>query len=259
MAFRFTLAFLLAVLLSSATAYPRKERTIPERFYTSRDSASQHQGAPSSDLFIQRPVDKRGLSSPASSSSDSSWGYPCTDVIVIFARGTNEDAPIGKLVGPQLNSSLATLLASDNKSLTFAGLTQDEFPADYAGFFEGGSPNGSAAMALKLTNAANSCPTASIVSAGYSQGAQLVHKSAEKLTSTAAAHIKAAVTFGDPDNGHPIQGVPSSATKIICHSDDVVCDDNELLTILFISLFLENHLDYYLNVDAAAQFIAARV
>ncbi|KAJ6458848.1 cutinase, partial [Mycena vitilis] len=139
---------------------------------------------------------------------------------VVFARGTFEPAPIGARVGPPFNASLEVLLASENKTLSFIGV---DYPADVVGFLEGGSGEGSRAMAQQLSDAAILCPNASLVSAGYSQGAQLVHNSAKLLSSKVIAHIKVVVTFGDPDNGQSVGGISPSEIDIICHPLDVVC------------------------------------
>ncbi|KAJ7701442.1 cutinase [Mycena rosella] len=170
----------------------------------------------------------------------------CTDVIVFFARGTTETAPIGTIVGPPLEAALTTALAG--KSLTFTGV---DYAADIPGFLEGGDPAGSAAMAQDLTNAANSCPNAAIVSSGYSQGGQLVHNSAKQLSAAVAARISAVVIFGDPDNGQAVQGVSSSKVDVICHVGDDICLGGDLI--------LPAHLTYGVDTPAAAAFIAARV
>ncbi|KAJ7439217.1 cutinase [Mycena latifolia] len=170
----------------------------------------------------------------------------CTDVIVIFARGTTETAPIGTIVGPPLESALMTALGG--KSLTFTGV---DYAADIPGFLEGGDPAGSAAMAQDLTNAANSCPNVAIVSSGYSQGGQLVHNSAKQLSSAVAARINAVVIFGDPDNGQVVQGVSSSNVDVICHVGDDICLGGDLI--------LAPHLTYGADTPAAAAFIASKV
>ncbi|KAJ7080545.1 cutinase [Mycena epipterygia] len=170
----------------------------------------------------------------------------CSDVIVIFARGTTEPAPIGTIVGPPLEAALTSALGG--KSLTFTGVN---YPADIAGFLEGGDPAGSTTMAQDLTNAANSCPNAAIVSSGYSQGGQLVHNSAKQLSASVAARIKAVVIFGDPDDGEGVQGIPSSELDVICHVGDDICLHGDLI--------LPPHLTYGADTPAAASFIASRV
>ncbi|KAF7344951.1 Cutinase [Mycena venus] len=252
MIFRIALAFLR---LTSAAAYPRNaglEVSVGGRGEWNlgeiTNPVSEHQTEPE-----QFEVAKRRLPGAVSVSAElfgiatedpnSGGGYTlpqCTDVVqVIFARGTVEAPPIGDRVGPQLNDSLSTLLALVGKTLTFIGV--ENYPADLIEFFEGGSLSGSKTMAQQLTDAARLCPNASLVSVGYSQGAQLVHNSARLLSPEVLLRIKAIVTFGDPDKGESVHGVPASDIDIICHSGDVVCDGSDILDLLII-LFLEEHL-----------------
>ncbi|KAJ6616220.1 cutinase [Mycena sp. CBHHK59/15] len=170
----------------------------------------------------------------------------CSDVMVIFARGTTEPPPIGIIAGPPLEAALKTALGA--KTLSFTGV---HYPADIPGFLEGGDPQGSATMASDLTNAANSCPNAAIVTVGYSQGGQLVHNSAKQLSADVSSRIKAAVIFGDPDDGQAVAGISADDTKIICHTGDDICAHGDLI--------LPPHLTYGLDAGSAAAFIANKV
>ncbi|KAJ6574438.1 cutA, cutinase A [Mycena capillaripes] len=170
----------------------------------------------------------------------------CADVMVIFARGTTEQAPIGQVAGPPLQAALKTALGG--KSLSFAGVN---YPADIPGFLEGGDKQGSQTMASDLTNAAKACPNAALVTVGYSQGGQLVHNSAKQLSPDVSARINAAVIFGDPDNGAAVTGVSAANTKIICHAGDNICAHGDLI--------LLPHLTYGQDAQSAAAFIASKV
>ncbi|KAJ7498489.1 cutinase [Mycena latifolia] len=170
----------------------------------------------------------------------------CSDVMVIFARGTTEPAPIGVVAGPPLEAALKTALGG--KSLSFQGV---DYPASIPGFLEGGDPQGSKTMASDLTNAANSCPNAAIVTVGYSQGGQLVHNSAKQLSADVSSRINAAVIFGDPDNGEAVAGIDAANTKIICHDGDNICQHGDAI--------LPPHLTYGQDAQSAAAFIASKV
>ncbi|KAJ7223943.1 cutinase [Mycena rebaudengoi] len=170
----------------------------------------------------------------------------CSDVMVFFARGTTEPPPIGTVAGPPLQSALKKALGG--KSLSFQGV---DYPADIPGFLEGGDAQGSKDMAADITNAANSCPNAAIVSVGYSQGGQLVHNSAELLSPDVSARVNAAVIFGDPDNGDAVAGIAAADTKVICHKGDNICAGGNLI--------LLPHLTYGRDAKAAAEFIASKV
>jgi len=170
----------------------------------------------------------------------------CSDVMVVFARGTTESPPIGTVAGPPLEAALKTQLGS--QSLSFAGV---DYPASIPGFLEGGDPTGSTTMASDLTNAANSCPNAKIVSVGYSQGGQLVHNSAKQLSANVASRINAVVIFGDPDNGQAVSGISSDKVKVICHTGDNICAGGDLI--------LPPHLTYGEDATSAAQFIVSKL
>ncbi|KAF9072880.1 cutinase [Rhodocollybia butyracea] len=194
-------------------------------------------------LFITLALALTGFSAPSLDSRQA-----CADVIVVFARGTLEPAPIGTIVGPPLEGNLTTALAADGKTLSFQGV---DYPASIAGFLEGGDPTGSATMATMLTTAATSCPSAAIVSSGYSQGAQLVHNSAKLVSSDVSARINAIVMFGDPDDGQAVAGVSQSIVDVFCNAGDDICEGGDMI--------LPAHLTYGTDAPAAASFITARV
>ncbi|ESK92300.1 cutinase [Moniliophthora roreri MCA 2997] len=170
----------------------------------------------------------------------------CAEVMVIFARGTTETPPIGIFVGPPFEDALVSQLGG--RSLSFQGV---DYAADIAGFLAGGDPAGSRQMAIDITNTANACPNARIVSSGYSQGGQLVHNSAALLSRDIAARINAVVIFGDPKRGQPISGVDSSKVKVFCHDGDNICDGGILV--------LPPHLNYVVNVVDAAKFVVSKL
>nr|GAT58447.1 cutinase [Mycena chlorophos] len=182
------------------------------------------------------------LSSPVAPRAD------CADVMVIFARGTTEPAPIGTIVGPPLQSALESALQGTGKTLSFQGV---DYPASIQGFLEGGDPQGSQTMANDLTDAANACPNAALVTSGYSQGGQLVHNSAKLISSAVSQRIKAAVIFGDPDDGQAVAGVSAANTDVICHVGDDICAGGDLI--------LPPHLTYGADTPAAAAFIVSKV
>ncbi|KAF7329222.1 Cutinase [Mycena kentingensis (nom. inval.)] len=204
-------------------------------------------------------------------------GSGCADIMVIFARGTTESGTIGSTVGPAFVKSMLkavdTFPAAHGMNLSFKGVP---YPASFPGYFEGGSPQGSATMAYMLKEVASKCPNSAIVSTGYSQGGQLVHNSAQILAHEAPnvlLHIKAVVIFGDPDADQPMPDqIPPYTVKIFCHSRDAVCrsarDDGTwgtvpkiglLLAAPFIGLTLPEHLNYEKETDYAAQFVVETV
>ena len=90
----------------------------------------------------------------------------CAEYMVVFARGTSEAPPLGK-VGIPLMGNLSQAIGSQN--LNFLGVTYD---ADVPGYLEGGDSTGSSNMAATATGALNSCPDANVVLAGYRYATQ---------------------------------------------------------------------------------------
>ncbi|KAF8867553.1 cutinase [Infundibulicybe gibba] len=170
----------------------------------------------------------------------------CADVTVFFARGTLERAPIGSVVGPPFRSALRSAL--DGKSLSFVGV---DYPANIAGFLEGGDPDGATTMANDVNSIASSCPNTEIVMSGYSQGAQVTHLAADKLSSATQDRVKAVVVFGDPDNNQGFPGVLDARSITFCAQRDDICDGGATINAA--------HLSYGANAGQAASFVASRV
>ncbi|KAM3083707.1 hypothetical protein ACMFMG_002182 [Clarireedia jacksonii] len=166
----------------------------------------------------------------------------CSDVTVIFARGTTEIGTLGTVVGPPLLSALKATLGSS--SVSMQGVP---YAADVIGFLQGGDPAGSQTMANMVTSTLSSCPNTKLVMSGYSQGGQLVHNAAKLLPAATIAKVSSAVIFGDPDNGQAVQGIASSKTDVICHVGDNICQGGDLI--------LTPHLTYGIDVGSAASFI----
>ncbi|GJC83077.1 cutinase [Colletotrichum liriopes] len=137
----------------------------------------------------------------------------CTDITVVFARGTTEPGNIGLLTGPPFFDALQEQLGS--KSLAFQGV---EYPATFAGFNKNGT-DGVPSMTSFINQAISDCPNTKIVMSGYSQGALVVRSTAETLPAETMAKINSVLTFGDPRNPAAISGAESK-TKITCHEND---------------------------------------
>lgn len=58
-------------------------------------------------------------------------------------------------------------------------------------YLEGGSPSGSTEYLDTINLASTQCPDTEIVLGGYSQGGQILHNAAEKLTAAVTAQIAA--------------------------------------------------------------------
>ncbi|GLB35408.1 putative catalyzes the hydrolysis of cutin, a polyester that forms the structure of plant cuticle [Lyophyllum shimeji] len=170
----------------------------------------------------------------------------CADVTVYFARGTTEPGTLGTIVGPPFQSALQGALGS--RTLDFIGIP---YPADIAGFLAGGDQGGATTMADDVTAKASACPNTKIVISGYSQGAQVTHLAAGKLSSAVQSRVNAAVVFGDPDDGQPFPGPINNHVKTFCHDGDNICDGGVLV--------LPPHLTYGDDAPAAAAFVVSQI
>lgn len=131
-----------------------------------------------------------------------------------------------------------------------------EYPASLLdNLQEGGcDPEDAATMAALIQQAADDCPQATLVVAGFSQGAALTHRAVEQLPAGTAARIAAGVTYGDTqrqqDDGR-IPGLAADRTLIICHEGDLVCEGTLIIT--------DAHDGYENDAPDAVEFIVGKV
>lgn len=85
----------------------------------------------------------------------------------------------------------------------------------------------------------------------HSQGAQVVYKGAALLSSDLASKIKAAVLFGNPDDGQAVPNIDNSNVKTYCHVGDLICAGEPIV--------LAQHLTYGIDAPSAASYIAGKV
>ncbi|KAK1573646.1 cutinase [Colletotrichum navitas] len=175
-------------------------------------------------------------------------GTPCRPVTLIWARGTTQPGNLGEAgsEGPAFFNALASMIGASN--LAVQGVN---YAANILGFLLGGDPAGSTTMANLIAQAVTQCPNTKIVISGYSQGAQLVHNAANKLTAAQTARISAVLVFGDPFKGRAVGTVPASKVKIVCHDGDNICDGGIIIT--------SQHTNYEDDAVSAATFVAGLV
>lgn len=78
-----------------------------------------------------------------------------------------------------------------------------------------------------------------------------MYKGAAKLASDLAGKVRAAVLFGNPDNGQAVPNIDNGNVLTICHAGDTICDGTAIV--------LPAHLTYGVDAGTAASFIAAHV
>ncbi|KAF2667078.1 cutinase-domain-containing protein [Microthyrium microscopicum] len=165
----------------------------------------------------------------------------CTDVTVIFARGTVEPGNVGYFTGPPFIAALRKQIGASR--VTVQGV---EYPATTTTLATGGGV-GPANMAADVKQALLQCPNTKIVLSGYSQGGEVVHNAFKQ--GITASQIAAAVMFGDPYNGQSVGGLAPAVVKEYCAAGDVICNGSGSFVIT------EAHLSYANDASDAAAFI----
>jgi cutinase len=174
------------------------------------------------------------LVAPAGGMGTASAEPPCSDVEVIFARGTSEAPGIGR-VGVALADSIR---AQSGLNVSTYGVI---YPATYDFF---GAADGARDATNRIALMSQQCPNTRIVLGGYSQGAAVVDMlagipplgnrvgdvgSAPPLPGNLNGNVAAAAVFGNPSAkfGVPLNGSGQFAGKAIdmCSDGDPICSD----------------------------------
>ncbi|QUR67718.1 cutinase family protein [Mycobacterium spongiae] len=151
---------------------------------------------------------------------------PCSDIAVVFARGTHQDPGLGD-VGQAFVDSLSSQV--NGRSV---GVYAVNYPAndDYHMSANSGADDASA----HIQNTVASCPDTSIVLGGYSQGATVIDLSTSAMPPAVADHVAAVALFGEPSSefstmlwgGQPLPTIGplySAKTINLCADDDPIC------------------------------------
>jgi cutinase len=157
---------------------------------------------------------------------------PCSDITVIFARGTDDTPGLGR-VGDAFSSTLSGLVGGQSLS-TYAV----NYPASYDFLAAADGANDAANYIATLTQ---QCPSTKIVLGGYSQGAAVVDMlagipplgnkvgevgSAPPLASSLVPSIRAVAVFGNPSAKFSIpitNSVFGGRAIDICKDGDPIC------------------------------------
>ena len=180
----------------------------------------------------------------------------CSDVELVFARGTGEPQGLGIVGGPLARSLAAELPDQDVGS----------FAVEYAAAASQASAGpGATNMSQHITAVAEQCPDTRFVIGGYSQGASVTDIAmgiragtpGEAIPDELAPRVAAVVVFGNPLNARGRTIEESSAefgpkAKEFCADGDPVCGGGGNFAA---------HLSYPRNGDVqeAAEFAAGKI
>jgi cutinase len=151
---------------------------------------------------------------------------PCSDIAVVFARGTHQEPGLGD-VGQSFVNSLTSQVGGRS-----VGAYAVNYPAndDYHNSAAAGSNDASAHIQDTVAN----CPNTKIVLGGYSQGSTVIDLATAAMPAPVADHVAAVALFGEPSSGfssmlwggQPLPAIsPLYAGKTIslCAPDDPIC------------------------------------
>ena len=151
---------------------------------------------------------------------------PCSDVAVVWARGTHQEPGLAD-VGQAFVDSLTSQVGGRT-----VGAYAVNYPAndDYHNSATAGANDASA----HIQDTVASCPNSKIVLGGYSQGSTVIDLATAALPPTAADHVAAVALFGEPSSGFSTmlwggQPLPTinplyvAKTISLCAPDDPIC------------------------------------
>ena len=151
---------------------------------------------------------------------------PCSDVAVVFARGTHQDPGLGD-VGQSFVDSLTSQVGGRS-----VGVYAVNYPAndDSHNSATAGSDDASA----HIQDTVASCPNTKIVLGGYSQGSTVIDLATSAMPAPVANHVAAVALFGEPSSGFSsmlwggqplpvISPLYAGKTISLCIPDDPIC------------------------------------
>ena len=153
----------------------------------------------------------------------------CTDIEVIFARGTDEPAGIGK-VGQALVDTLRPMVKGKS-----VGTYAVKYPATWD-FLQAAAGANDASKRIQST--VDKCPDTKIVLGGYSQGAAVMDVVTTSpiaglgytspLPAAVIPHVAAVAVFGNPSArlGRPLTTLSPDfgpRTADLCNTNDPIC------------------------------------
>jgi cutinase len=160
------------------------------------------------------------ISSPAASAD------PCSDIEVVYARGTHQEPGLAD-VGQAFVDSLISQVGGRS-----VGVYAVNYPAndDYHNSATAGADDASA----HIQGTVAGCPNTKIVLGGYSQGSTVIDLATTTVPAPVAGHVAAVALFGEPTSGfssmlwggQPLPAInPLYAGKTIslCAPDDPIC------------------------------------
>ena len=152
---------------------------------------------------------------------------PCTDVAIVFARGTHQGPGGLGDVGQAFVDSLTAQVGGRS-----VGAYAVNYPANDD--YHNSASMGAADASAHIQDVVARCPHSRIVLGGYSQGSTVIDLATSAMPAPVADHVAAVALFGEPSSGlssmlwggQPLPKInPLYAGKTIslCAPDDPIC------------------------------------
>ena len=165
------------------------------------------------------------LSAPIVSATASA--DPCSDVAVVFARGTHQGPGGVGDVGQAFIDSLTSQAGGRSVSVYAVNYPAND---DYHNSASMGADDASA----HIQDTVASCPDTRIVLGGYSQGSTVIDLATSAMPAPVADHVAAVALFGEPSSGFSsmlwggqplptISPLYTAKTMSLCAPDDPIC------------------------------------
>jgi cutinase len=151
---------------------------------------------------------------------------PCSDVGVVFARGTHQEPGLGNM-GQSFVDSLTSQLGGRSVNVYAVNYPASD---DYHNSATAGQNDAVAHIQDTVAN----CPNTKLVLGGYSQGSTVIDLASNSMPAPVADHVAAVALFGEPTSqfssmlwgGQPLPTIsPLYGPKTIslCAPDDPIC------------------------------------
>ncbi|BBZ39846.1 cutinase family protein [Mycobacterium conspicuum] len=180
---------------------------------------------------------------------------PCSDVAVVFARGTHQEPGLGNM-GQAFVDSLTPQLGGKSVDVYAVNYPAND---DYHNSANAGANDASA----HIQGIVAGCPKTKIVLGGYSQGSTVIDLATNQMPPAVADHVAAVALFGEPSSGFStmlwggqplptINAAYNSRVISLCAPDDPICSGGGNI-IAHVS-YIESGM-----VNQAANFAATKV
>jgi cutinase len=170
---------------------------------------------------------------------------PCSDVEVVFARGTHQEPGLGN-IGQAFVDSLTSQVGGKSVAV---------YPVNYPANddYHASAPAGANDASGHIQGTVAACPKTKLVLGGYSQGSTVIDLATQAMPAPVADHVAAVALFGEPTSqfssalwgGQPlptINPIYSAKTISLCAQDDPICSagGNIMAHVSYIQLGMTN-------------------